>query len=369
MLRSGAARQREFGGPQSQIFGRVTIIRLVIALASGWGMAGCDARAASIPATPATLQAAWARAKAGDILVLKGEFTRVTLAGRKFDPSLTIDASAATLVSWKIKGVSGLHFKGGTAKPLGGFNVKRNRDLWGPALDFSQAERILIEHMRFQGPDSPRAGVVGNPADGYGANFRFGREIDVRDSQFVSLKVGLLFGQIDGFRAQRNIFRAMRSDGIDVANSWHGLIEGNDFRDSRKRDQEHPDAVQLWSRPKAKPTSDILIRENTIVGETQGISGFNHIRDGVDDGGFDRITISGNDIKVNYPHAIAVVDGREVVIRDNHVETLPGARSRASINVGRSPGALRRGNIVEAGAGKPDDSDPDARKHNGSPLR
>lgn len=335
--------------------------RLFMLLAFSFTVAGCHARAATLSATPATLNAAWAKARGGDVLVLKGEFTTVVLNNRQFKPSLVIDATDATLVSWKIKGVSGLHFKGGVAKPLGGYNVKRDRDLWGAALDFSQVENILIERMKFQGPDTPRANVTGNPADGYGGNFRFGSDVEVRDSQFASLKAGMVFGQIDGFKAQRNTFRGMRSDGIDVANSWNGLIEGNDFRDSRKRDAEHPDAVQMWSRPKAKPTSDIVIRNNTIMGDTQGISGFNHVRDGVDDGGFDRITITDNDIEVNYAHAIAVVDGREVIIRNNHVRTLPGARTRASINVGRSPGALRQGNIVEAGAGKPADNDPGAR--------
>jgi hypothetical protein len=109
-----------------------------------------------------------------------------------------------------------------------------------------------------------------------------------------------------------------------------------------------------------------VIRGNKILGATQGINGFNHIRNGVDDGGFDRLTIRDNDIQIQYSNAIAVQSGRDIQVMNNRIRTLDGALSRASINLGRSPGAVRRGNIVEAGSGKPGDSDRDAPSSAGS---
>jgi len=143
----------------------------------------------------------------------------------------------------------------------------------------------------------------------------------------------------------------MRADGMDIALSREGVIEGNHCWGTVIRTDEHPDCIQMWSRPNAAPTSDMLIRKNRAEGDTQGISLFNHVRNGVDDGGFDRIVIEDNDVQVSASQAIAIYDGRASIVRNNHVRTLPRARYRASINL---RGEVERcGNTVEGGAGKP----------------
>src|SRR3546814_16542705 len=73
----------------------------------------------------------------------------------------------------------------------------------------------------------------------------------------------------------------------------------------------------------------------------QVISAFNHLRNGVDDGGFDRLTIIDNDIQVSAPQALAVVDGRDIVVPGNRIRTLRGAKHRASLNPVRSTGVVR----------------------------
>lgn len=332
---------------------RVAVLAATIVMTCG------PVAAAQLTATPENFASVLARAQGGDILILKGVFTAVKLKGRRFERPLIIDASAATLVAWKIDDVSGLSIKGGVAKPTSKFEPKRNAVIHGSALAFNNVSRIRLESMRFQGPEAPVTDGL-NPADGYGAYFRYASDIDVVDCEFRSFKSAALFGQTDRFKLQRSTFRAMRSDGVNVANSWNGLIENNDFRETNRTNKEHPDAIQMWSRPKAKPTSDIVIRGNTVVGSTQGITGFNHVRDGVDDGGFDRILIVDNDVQVGFAQAIAVGSGRDIKVMNNRVRTLPGAAYRASINVSHSPGAVRSGNIVEPGAGKRGDSDPDA---------
>lgn len=345
---------------------RASALCVGLSLALLVGLSSSSAGAASWPATPATLSSVLARARGGDTIVLKGDFNAVRVADRQFDPPLTFDARGARLTGWKFSQVSGVRISGGVAAPPTGIEKRRGIQVYGPALDFRHSKRIKLEGVRFQGPEKAPSVGGENPADGYGAIFADSSAVEVVDSEFRSFKVGIVLGRTDGFKVEGNTFRLMRADGIDVANSWNGLIAGNDFRDTRKRDKEHPDAIQMWSRPTAKPTSDLVIRGNKIRGMTQGISGFNHVRNGVNDGGFDRLTITDNDIEIQYSNAIAVVSGRDVQVMNNRIRTLDGALSRASINLGRSPGAVRRGNIVEAGSGKPGDSDRDAPSSTGS---
>jgi hypothetical protein len=115
------------------------------------------------------------------------------------------------------------------------------------------------------------------------------------------------------------------------------------------RDKEHPDCIQLWSRPTSQPTSDIVIRHNSVVGNTQGISVFDHA-----EGGFDRITIEDNDVNVSYPPGITLNNSRDSIVRRNHVRTLGNARYMANL---LAPGAKTCGNVVGPGGGKPGFSD------------
>ena len=75
------------------------------------------------------------------------------------------------------------------------------------------------------------------------------------------------------------------SDGIDVSLSRNIVIDCNACTEFRPAPGAHPDCFQLWSRPAAPPTADIVITSNSAVGDMQGISLFNHVRDGTNDGG------------------------------------------------------------------------------------
>ena len=84
---------------------------------------------------------------------------------------------------------------------------------------------------------------------------------------------------------------------------------------------------------------------------------FNHTRDGVNDGGFDRILIENNEFNVAFPNGIGLTDGRASIIRNNRVETYPGAQFRAGIAIRGDGDVQRCGNVVKAGAGKPGETD------------
>lgn len=263
--------------------------------------------------TPATLAGALADAKGGETLTLAaGDYGVVTLPARAFEPSLTIDATNARITGVSVAKSSGVAIDGGIVTGEG----RRY------AVDIRDAQKIRIANMRISGA---MRGIV------------------VSKSRDVTL-IG-------------NVLDGLRSDGINIALSHQVRVEANQCRNFRPqmpefddagvmiRDGDHPDCIQAWSRPTAPPTSDLVIVNNVAEGHMQGVFLGNHVRNGVDDGGFDRVEIRGNRMKLSMPNGIAAAGLRGAVIRDNVIETIPG-----SVNPRRKTNAIRTKLFVD-GAG------------------
>lgn len=88
----------------------------------------------------------------------------------------------------------------------------------------------------------------------------------------------------------------------------------------------------------------MIVENNDIDGVMQGVFFGNHVRNGVDDGGFDRVIIRNNRVRVDHPNGIVLANGRNSVVTGNHVSTLPGA-----VNP-RRPGARVR-TMIRVGGG------------------
>lgn len=314
---------------------------------------GGSAAARTQSARPETAAAVIALSRDGDTVVLAaGSYAGLRLRGRYFDPPITIDARKATLTGLMMNDASGVVFKGGEFRlPPPRYDERRSMTDYGTAARLQRVHRVRFEAPRFIGPGTEAEAPEPRFAEGFGLIVDQSSDVDVTDGEFRGLVAGVMMRRIEGFKVARNTFRYMRSDGIQVSESHHGSIEDNSCRLTRIRDNEHPDCIQLWSFPSSPPTADILIRRNSAEGYTQGIGMFNHVRDGVDDGGFDRIIIEENDIAISVPQGIAMNAARASIVRNNRVRTLSGAQHRASINI--QGDILRCGNVVQPGAGKP----------------
>lgn len=246
------------------------------------------------PVTPANLERALEQAGGGAKIVLTpGDYGAVAFPARNFRPALQIDARAARFTGITLAKVSGVAIKGGTLRGPGGRSY---------GISISEARNIRISDMRIGGAH---------------------RGIVVNQSENVTLIGNKLTGLI--------------SDGINVAYSKRIRVERNscaDFRPTpaiydatgkRLRDGDHADCIQAWSRPQFAPTSDLTIVGNEADGLMQGIFLGNHVRDGVDDGGFDRVVIRGNRVRVGMPNGILVSNARGGEVTDNVVRTTPGA--------------------------------------------
>lgn len=258
-----------------------------------------------------------------------GDGQRLSIVGKSFDPAITIDASRATFSGIVIRNSRGVHIKGGT--------------------------------------------VIGPGGRSYGIHIDRSRDVAIEGMTITGAHRGIVIGLSEDIVVRSNKLTGLISDGIDIALSRKIAIERNEcasfsptktvFDSAGKRISEgdHPDCIQAWSRPKAPPTADIRVVGNKANGRMQGIFFGNHVRNGVDDGGFDRILIADNDLRVATTHGISLYGARSSRITGNMVSTVPGSVSsrppykpmRATIRIVDGLDVTACGNIVESEPSSP----------------
>ncbi len=283
------------------------ILFALTTLAAMLASANTPAAAAGAPATVAPgINAVIAAAAPGTtIRLVPGNYPFITIRSRRFDPPITIDATGSTLAGVELIETSGVRWTGGTFKPAQAAQYGS-----GTAFVAHLAQQVSVENI-------------------HASDFRN----------------GIGFDRISGGSISGNWLARMSADGIDLGMSRNIAVRANTCSDFAPSDGAHPDCIQAWSRPSGPPVSDLTITGNTAVGSMQGISLFNHVRDGVDDGGFDRVAISGNTVQITYADGISVNDCRGCSVRNNTVTSLPNYIHRAQLYV--AGGSVTQcGNVV-----------------------
>lgn len=258
------------------------------------GCAAADGEVRTVRiANAADLRRALASSRDGQTLVLApGDYGLITIERRRFTQPLRLIAGEARL-QLVIRLSSGIELHGGRMNDLVG------RGPAGYAINISRSDHVSIEAARIS--RSNRGIVIGASSD-----------VVVRNIAMTGMII----------------------DGIDIGSSQRVAIHRINCENFASG-TAHPDCVQMWSRP-AGVTSDILIADSTSTGAgMQGFTGFNHVRNGIDDGGFDRVTMTRNTVIGSFPQGIALYDCRFCVVTRNRTRRVIGAPHRVSINVGR----------------------------------
>jgi hypothetical protein len=285
-------------------------IRSMVAAAFA-GVAACSGHAANVTATPGTVEALINAARGGDRIVLApGDYAPLSIKGKTWSPALTVEAAAGRMKHVEFNYVSGIVWHGGTFD--GGDTITN-------AFGAGHSDHVTVDGLRM--------------------------------SHYTRNNISL--GESSDARIVNNLITDSGSDGIDIALSRRVLVDHNECRDTNPTPGAHPDCIQMWSRPTAPPVADITITNNTVSGDTQGITGFNHIRDGVDDGGFDRIRVEDNKVAVKQWHGITLTNCRSCVVRRNRVDTIPNGRIQAWIKFIESD-VEACGNVISAYGEKED---------------
>ena len=246
----------------------------------------------TVTATPANIDSVIAAASGGTTIMVSGTHGVVTIVGRKFAPPLVL--RGGNFAGIVLRNVDGVTLSGSTITGTG----QRNS---------------------------------------YGVFVRTSANVRIEKAQIGGANRGIVLATVNDFAIVDSRFDGLGSDGIDIALSHRGVVSGNVMTNFRPRppvyadgklvkDGDHPDGIQLWSRPTDPPTSDITITGNSITGEVQCIFGGNHVRNGVDDGGFDRIVVENNTCRNTVGRGITLNSARASRIRFNDAASIPGSR-------------------------------------------
>jgi polygalacturonase len=231
----------------------------------------------------------------------------IEITGQNFSPPVTIDLRDATVMGVRITDSSGIIFRGGT----------------------------------IEAPE----GLTGDTPGSHAIRLKRFRDIVLDDVTVTNAKHGMVAGDGLGLTVRNSRFTGMRSDGIDSAGNSNVLIENNRFTGSTPKhkigirgepgfiDGDHADAVQIWASKATRAAHDIVVRNNFIEGDTQGITTFGDTGDG-----YQRIVVENNHVKVQFPAAIAVMHCTDCRVRYNVISAYPGARFPINVRTDESSG-------------------------------
>lgn len=272
------------------------------------------AYAASYVATSATLKSVFAKAGAGDTIVLNGTFGQTFLMNRSFATPLRIDARNArfegTLTMRRLSGVSvtGGQFGDGTGS-------------------WQNAGTIRVQdssHIGFTNPTLAGNGLGASR----GLTFTRTTDYQVSDGSFSGFRLALgATSTTNGVFANNAITRST-SDGINIVDSHKVVARNNSCSGGVPSPGSHTDCIQLWSLAGNPVQSDIQLLYNSAYGPTQGFTSFNPAN-----GGGLRISMIGNRVDTNKPQGIACYACVDSIFTDNVLTTLPGAPYQTRINI------------------------------------
>ncbi len=285
--------------------------------------------------TSADLYSALAETKGGETILLEGgDYGAFKLNVRsKFDYAFSSEvtiASAdrsnpATFSELNIRNATNLSFDGITFD----YSFQENDARFVRPFVISGGENISVRNSVF---DGDLAQGVSSVDDGHG----WGTGLSVRDTKGVSIVNteffefwrGAVLNDIDDLTVRDNELYSLRTDGLNIAAVQDAVIEGNyihDF-DTAKGSNDHRDMIQLWTNGTDRPSTDIIIRSNTLDIGTGDESQSLFIRnEEVDNGraGYEMyyrdITIEDNVIVNGHRHGISVGETDGLIIRGNSV--------------------------------------------------
>ncbi len=253
--------------------------------------------------------------KPGAVVTLgPGPYPLIKIIGRRFDPPVIIDAGKTPVQGLRIWDSAGIIWRGGVV--------------------------------------SAPQGASGSGPGSYGADIRRTQNMSFIGTTVTGAARGIVVGDSQKLVIRAVHFTGLRSDGIDVAGTSDVLIENSRFdnfspikptgdkKNGTWKDGDHPDAIQLWTTPSTRRMTNIIIRGNTVNGDTQGINFFGPRGDG-----FGAVTIENNDVRVNYPPAISVFACDGCTVRNNRVSAMPGSKYKANVRFEQSTG-VACGNIM-----------------------
>lgn len=285
--------------------------------------------------TAAELSSALARATGGEtILLAGGKYGGLYLSDNggvdvKFETPITIKSANAgdpASFSW-------MSFKGAANVVVDNvvfdYTFKSGQDINYRPFQVNGSSNIVIRNSVF---DGDLLNGVTPASSGYGfaqgLSVRNSSNVTIQDNEFFNWHRGAVFDSSKSLVITGNDVHSIRSDGMDFVAVNNVLIEDNYLHDFKAAplSGDHRDMIQFWTTGTTKPSTDIIIRGNTLdIGDgsyTQSIFMRNEM---VDSGGkgaamfYQNVVIEDNAIYNAHLHGITVGETNGLTIRNNSV--------------------------------------------------
>jgi hypothetical protein len=201
---------------------------------------------------------------------------------------------------------------------------------WVSEFRVDKSEGITIRDSLFQGKTSSDASdpIAYGFGTGKGLTVTGSSDVVIENNEFTTWHRALVVGGSDDVRVTGNDVHSIRSDGMNFAHVQGVLIEDNYIHDfaRSKESGDHPDMIQFWTNGGSRPSTDVIIRGNTLdVGDGDTTQSIFMRNDRVDRGFageemfYQNLLIEENVILNNHAHGILVGETNGLVIRKNSV--------------------------------------------------
>jgi Ca2+-binding RTX toxin-like protein len=293
-------------------------------------------RAAEVGITDAAgLAGALATATGGETLRLApGDYGRLALDARRspqldFPRPVTLvsadPANPAVFTEVSLRGVGNLVLDGLRFD----YSYAPGDKIYKRPFDFRECRNLTIRNSVFDG-DVPRG--LSPEVDGLGYAFGLsvvdGRDVSILNNRIQGFFRGMVINSGRNVLVAGNELVGLRMDGMNFVAMQDIRIEGNHIHGFRrsKLKSDHADMIQFWTNGTTRPSTDIVIRHNTLdigAGDyTQSI----FMRNDLVDRGlagiemfYRNVLIEENTIYNDHAHGITVGEATGLIIRNNSV--------------------------------------------------
>jgi Right handed beta helix region len=286
-----------------------------------------------------------ARAAAGDRIILaSGNYGAIDIRSKAWASDVMLmsasTASPARIDTLTVNAVSHLSIKSiHIGRPLN--PGEANYAIFG---NFRSVSSVTLDDVFVRGS------MDNNPVnDGNGLNFVDSRNVTIKASRFEQLGRGLSASGSTDLLLSGNVFRSMRTDGVNFANVQRVTIDRNMFSDFFVGEGDHPDAIQFWTAGTKQASSNIVITNNQIFqGRGAGTQGI-FLTDQVGTLPYQNVRIENNLLYVyDGYNGIMVGNGRNVQIIGNSVLSESRDNQKYWIRLDRVEGVTLRNNIADS---------------------
>jgi PKD repeat protein len=209
------------------------------------------------------------------------------------------------------------------------YTYKAGDDINMRPFQVNSSSNIVIKNSTFDGDVASGSTAVNN---GYGfaqgLSVRASTDVTIQNNEFFDWHRGAVFENTKDLTITGNEISGIRSDGMNFAQVNNVLIEDNYIHDFRASPlaKDHRDMIQFWTTGTTKPSTDIVIRGNTLdIGDgnyTQSIFMGNEVVSAKLAGSemfYQRVLIEDNAIYNAHLHGITVGQTNDLTIRSNSV--------------------------------------------------